>query len=469
MIVAGFLWGRASKSIILSISAFLLFALPVISFNEALSWHDQQRVGQIFLIALAFFWFLVSGWEGSGDKLSLSLLLGIFFLAIVSSVLASQPLWSLIEVALFVGCFFVVCVSRDIRNFYGGRADEKLVLLISLVVVAICVKFLVSYFAAVIFRGSIDPMLLFDGFSWPRFLGQFQTLSLSLLVLPFLCKNPRGCWLLFLCAFWWFATIAAGTRASWLGMAVAMLIIPLIFKQGWRYTLLQVCTAMLGGAFYLLLMKLVPQWLALPTGNLADDRLTTSLSGREALWGAALEMILASPLFGYGPMHFAELAHPYGAHPHQAVLQWASEWGVPSAIIVGVLLVRSFLKFLVGGFDSAGGYFLCLCLSASFIASAAHAMVDGSLVMPYTQVWLSILIGWGWGFWRAREKVAVSVDGCKVSSPAIMVMAVSVAILLAVVVRDAPGILSRESYDSPPPWRDAPRFWQEGIIKKRDF
>jgi len=45
-------------------------------------------------------------------------------------------------------------------------------------------------------------------------------------------------------------------------------------------------------------------------------------------------MILAKPLFGFGPMHYSDIANRIAAHPHQAWLQWASEWGVPSALVI---------------------------------------------------------------------------------------------------------------------------------------
>lgn len=35
-----------------------------------------------------------------------------------------------------------------------------------------------------------------------------------------------------------------------------------------------------------------------------------------------------------------------------------------------------------------------LCLFASLVGALAQAMVDGVIVMPYSQLWLAIIVGW---------------------------------------------------------------------------
>ena len=449
------------SSVFVLVFLFSLFSLPVVSFADSLSWHDQQRIGQVFLIFFVFVWVVFRGGCFCLDKKVLFVLAVLFGLAFLSSLLASQPMWALVELSLFVGCFFVVCAVRDWRVLCQGKMDYVLLGGLSVTALSILLKFFVSYFIAIAVRGSIDAMLLFDGFSWPRFLGQFQTLSLPFLILPVLLGSRYGRWFVLLCALWWFATIAAGTRASWVGMAAGIVIVPLLFKGGWRYSLLQVACAALGVVLYILLMRLVPQWLGLSVGNLADDRLTTSLSGREWLWGDAWRMTLERPWLGYGPMHFAELAHPYGAHPHQAILQWTSEWGIPSFILMSVLLGRAFFMFLKGSSREKGQDPLRLCLVASFVASAVHAMADGSLVMPYTQLWLAVLIGWAWGLYGGEDSGFLPRWGYLLG---VGVLVSAVVILLSVVVRDFSGVVS--NYDaSESPWREAPRFWQKGMIK----
>ncbi|MCY1292818.1 hypothetical protein D9M70_420590 [compost metagenome] len=448
--------------------SIFIFSMPVFSLLP-LSWHNQQRVGQIFLIVLATVWCLTSKEKSRLGFVPTVLLLGVGGLAIVSCARASQSLWAFTEFALFVGCCSIVYAVKGLRERYGRRADFCILGLLVAIVVGLLLKFIVSYISAAFLRGPIDSLLLFDGFSWPRFLGQFQTLSLPLLILPALIGSRWSGWSILLCTVWWFATIAAGTRASWLGMASVVFIIPFLFRDGKRFSLLQVACFLVGLLGYKIFMDMVPWVLGLSTGNLAEDRLSFSMSGREVLWAAAWSIFLEHPWLGAGPMHFAEIAHPFGAHPHQALLQWMSEWGGVSTLLVFLLLGRGVWMFYQGAMrtqsEDASLAALKVCLMASFVASAVHAMFDGSLVMPYTQTWLAILIGWAWGIHADQQ---CHVQGRRLLFQSLLSLFASL-LLVYVAVRDIPRIMDASARGQPVTtcWREAPRFWYNGIIKEK--
>ncbi|MOA39984.1 hypothetical protein D3C78_1618090 [compost metagenome] len=88
-------------------------------------------------------------------------------------------------------------------------------------------------------------------------------------------------------------------------------------------------------------------------------------------------------------------------------------------------------------------------------------MVDGSLVMPYTQLWLSVLIGWAWGIGGSANS---GFGSRREYFFGLGVLVFAVVILFDVVVRDFPVITSSDVSSSP--WREAPRFWQKGMIKR---
>ena len=54
-----------------------------------------------------------------------------------------------------------------------------------------------------------------------------------------------------------------------------------------------------------------------------------SFSVRLILWKQAVNLIKQHPFFGVGPQHFAYYPNEWGAHPHNAVLLFATEWGLP--------------------------------------------------------------------------------------------------------------------------------------------
>ena len=153
-----------------------------------------------------------------------------------------------------------------------------------------------------------------------------------------------------------------------------------------------------GLLLYWLLFTVLAGYSGLELSSGAGDRLTTSLSGRGPIWWQAWHMIVERPWLGFGPMHFADIPNVIAAHPHQAILQWASEWGVPSALCVIALVWR-------GGWATLGVLrerrlsmqrtdLLRLCLFAALVAALVQSMVDGVIVMPISQLWLALVVGW---------------------------------------------------------------------------
>ncbi|MED5606771.1 O-antigen ligase family protein [Pseudomonas sp. JH-2] len=450
-------------------ACIVLFILPLINIYPDLSWHDQQRIGQVVIFFLSVICFWMSSVRHEDHCSSIFLLL-IFCLAFASCLQSGQVLWSFVELSLFWGGYIVACCICEWRLRYGEAVDSVIWWLLVSIVVGLLLKFFVSYFSAVMTHGKLIIWFLFDGFSWPRFLGQFQTLSLPLLAVPLLANWRRRYWYFLLCSLWWFSTISVGTRASWLGMVCAILLLPLFIKRGWVFSLCQGGAVVTGLGFYVIFFKLIPNALGLQVSGLAEDRLNMSLSGREYLWQQAWKMTVEHPWLGAGPMQYAALANPYGAHPHQAILQWTSEWGSVSAILVALLLFRLIWLLYsrsIGWFeerDSSGA--LKICLLASFIASLAHAMFDGSLVMPYTQIWLAVLIGWAWGL-AVKNETILSISKASLNARRLFSIAFC-CILTFVIFRDVPGIIERNKSGmvSQTCWVERPRFWSAGIIKK---
>jgi len=170
-------------------------------------------------------------------------------------------------------------------------------------------------------------------------------MTLPLLVLPALIwpvKPYQRLALAVLCSGWWMLAIASGTRGTWLGMGVALFVSILCELPGRRWLRAQTSFLIIGTFGYILFFEALPALLGIERVTIASSRFAdiTSLSGREVLWWQALHMILANPFLGIGPMHLAYHPNGVAAHPHNSVLQWAAEWGLPSAalLISGVSL-----------------------------------------------------------------------------------------------------------------------------------
>jgi len=173
----------------------------------------------------------------------------------------------------------------------------------------------------------------------------------------------------------------------------------------------QVIGFLVGGMLFAFFFVWLPTWLGQTPA--LENRASgfASLSGREELWGMAWVQIQAHPWLGIGPMHFASLNMKFGAHPHNAVLQLASEWGViaTTAFILPVMFaVRRLIMYLRRA--SIPDKKLLICLAASLLAAGIQSMVDGILVIPYTQIWLIFIAGWALGlYFRGQPELPMHV------------------------------------------------------------
>lgn len=428
-----------------------------------LFWHDWQRIGQILLVGVAAGYLSTRPIPNLSDRHSQYLLLAVIAGGLLSAVLAHQPLWALAEVALLTGCLVLLMATAAFRHTYGPRLDSALLMAVITLCSLKILLFLISYTVNLLVgQGTLNPWRLLQGFSNMRFYGQFQTLTLPLLVLPLLVPAWRRFALpaLVLLGLWWTLAIASGTRGTWMAMATAMLVLSVASAAGRRWAGWQLLGATAGLTLVWLLFNALPEWSGMAVGSHPAERLNTSMSLRDLLWQQAWSTTLANPLLGAGPMHFAEVDNGNAVHPHNALLQWSSEWGIPSTLLMAWLfwrMARAVLGRLKAAttIDSTRG--LYVCLSASVLAGLAQAMVDGMIVMPFTQIWFSVLAGWLLAL-HGRQSPSL------VTAPWRLLAVLATGLLVFVLVRDAGSLTERARERLDTGQRLMPRFWQQGLI-----
>lgn len=108
---------------------------------------------------------------------------------------------------------------------------------------------------------------------------------------------------------------------------------------------------------------------------------------------------------------------PYGAHPHNWVLQVGSEWGLPALFFLCLLLVLAFQRLcrlrtaLPEGQEAT--------LTAWLVAGGAilvDGLFSGLIVMPVSQLWIALYLGCAWG-WVASCSLPVQTVGCGLRLP----------------------------------------------------
>lgn len=443
------------KQYLLVLLGFLFFLSSCMVGWDGYVWHDQQRIAQLVflcLIALTCFFTPLPRFSLWSDFC----LVFIFSIGLVSCFLADYPGWAFYEWVRYLGLMLVVLffasVGRDVvflRAFFAFMVFAGLFCLLS---------FFSSYlFAFLSGVNNVDPMILFSGFSHPRFLGQFQVMLLPVLAALILSFRSRRWWLiglLVLLSGHWCIVIALGGRGVVLMLAVSHLLLLLVCWRWWSMVFVQMLGALIGVALYSLFFVLVPHVAQLDVWGITILR--TGLSARDVLWADAWSLFLQNPWLGAGPMHFSSLPDVIAAHPHNVIMQWLAEWGLPATLcMISLIFLGMCGLFLrVRARESS---VLDVGLAVSVVAALLLAQLSGVFVMPYAETWLAVLVGFalaksnvgreGWGRWRWLPSLLVTVS------------------VLWILFHDVPGLMAREIRymdDHSGIW--VPRFWLQGKI-----
>ncbi len=235
-----------------------------------------------------------------------------------------------------------------------------------------------------------------------RFLNHVESILLPLLLLPLLLPAARwvrvATWIGLaggLALLW-----RTGGRGTLIAFTVFVLALPWLLKAQARQILRTMAVAFAwSAAIYLLLFVLPIHLLGLQntaTGSAAQRLTSVNDAARLYLWKLAWQDIVEHPWLGVGPMHYAHLKNPMAAHPHNSVLQWASEWGVAVTAVLTVLLAGLFVRRIdqtrsqpVG---SLARVFTAVCLLTA-VVGCIDSLVSGTLVMPVSQTWWFVAAG----------------------------------------------------------------------------
>ena len=437
----------------LLVMAITLFAGVAIVLPD-LAWHDRQRVVQVFLLLLTAAFACATLWRpmvwGSLARLQKSsrTALGVgFALGGVSAALSAYPGFAWLEWATLLLLLGMALVIAEQAKCWRVDFDIWAMRLLFLMAVVISLKIMMWYVLTIVGGEPLDTAGLFkSSFSNRRVFGQVASLVIPLLAYPLLNTDmPRvQRWGLFaLLALWWMLLIMSGSRGSWVALVAAAVVLAAVAwraSSGWIRV--QLCALGAGVLLYVVLFVGVPVWLGLDVT--LENRLSqlTELNGRAELWAIAWTQIQAHPWLGVGPMHLAAIRNDIAAHPHNAILQLAAEWGVPAALALIVPVAVGMLRLLAKlRQQDVSPNILLVCLTASLLAASVLSMVDGVIVMPYTQTWLVLVAGWAMGVYF-RDAAAKPV-GLESRMFRLVLPALSLFALAALLIGIFPEVLNR--------------------------
>lgn len=440
------------------IFAFSSVYLPASSYG----WHDQQRICQL-LFLLGAGGLSIALPRSMLPSLACLLIFGVLFLGLLASWQAAHLVWALKEWARYVGLVVGALLLGGLVRRQMRVADALLWVMVG--IGAIHAFQFLSFYVIAFVSGVrlLDADLLFDGFSNPRFFGQFQVMLMPVLAMLAVRSWFRGrvnlARLLFIVlTVQWCIAFMLGGRGLWLALGVSHVAICMLGRRHWLGVMLQLAAVAFGFVLFSMLFLLVPSWLDIePT---LRDGLRVGLSAREHVWHLAWESALDHPWFGVGPMHFSAAYNPVAAHPHQAILQWLAEWGFPATLLTIALAVWGIIHGaarLQAPETDALDAGVWLAISGSLVL----AQVDGVFVMPYTETWLAILVGLAIGRWSTPSRFPGRWQKLLMNCfllPALLVL--GRALLL-----EAPELpAAQRAYLEQHPVGWAPRFWSQGWI-----
>ncbi|MDF2529497.1 MAG: hypothetical protein K0Q57_377 [Gammaproteobacteria bacterium] len=379
------------------------------------AFYDIRRIVQLAIFGTTTLMLLT---DFSVRELSLSIfqklpiysriaLLAFFGLGLISACFAALPQFALLEWAtalmiLITGLNFA-CMRFSLVQSFDRVMTYAIIIAIgcySMLVIATLLIIACRPYTA------LSPMSLFyllaaPTFNNPRFLTQFMSWTLPLIVLPNLVysskfKSVRYA-LFALSAYWWCLVLVGQSRALELGsITTAILLIAMFGKYAKSYMLHQLWAAIAGIILYFLLYQGL---VHLPLRNLS----LLDPDNRMQIWTVAIHLIKAHPLLGVGPLHFPYYAYAQEqlvAHPHNAILLIGCEWGIPAALLAislvgwGILRWINFARQQVKLPAACVNPNLLIGLSGSLVLAGINCMFSGTLVMPLSQIMFAVIVGW---------------------------------------------------------------------------
>lgn len=377
----------------------LIGLLPALRVVPGLNPFDGQRVIELAVLTGLGLW---AGVSGAGAELWFRIerparwgVLAVLGLGAVSAVTAPLPGAAVLEVIhLALVAVGALVLAEGLRKM-GSGATPVVVASVVLGSALALAGALVAY--AMHLAGVGTPLFPHAGlvFTHVRHFNQIQTWTLPLLALPVLAARSRTMRALAfgLLAGSWMLLLASGGRASLLGMLAGMVgVAVLLGRRAWPWVRVQAGGAAVGGVLYGVLFFVV----AHETEGIAS-RIGGGMSDRDRLWAVALDAIRDHPWLGVGPMHYAyRMPINASAHPHNQPLQWASEWGLPAALLLMGMVGWAAWKGLkrMRAEHDAQRMPVAVALGAVWIGVAVVALFDGIFVMPVSQLFAVLIGGW---------------------------------------------------------------------------
>ncbi|MEJ1363809.1 MAG: O-antigen ligase family protein [Candidatus Sedimenticola sp. (ex Thyasira tokunagai)] len=390
----------------------LMTSVPLLN-NGSGHAYDQKRIIELLILLLALLANASASYEEKRSTVVEKTIVLIILLGLFSALLAPVPIYAFIELSLFIGLW---CTAIHFKGVTISLKENSAALLFStLTLVAATIylsSFYVGYIAALIEDYPIEWWHLFRGFDNIRFFNQVQIWTLPLLTLLFISK-PFPSYLpqkvvAFVVSSWWMLLFFSAGRGAMLATFAGAITVGIIYRSSAITFIKTHLLFAMSGFLLFQLLAAIPLLTVYDLPSLPEV-LRLEANTRIILWKQAIQLITDNPIFGVGPMHYAWYPNLIAAHPHNSILQWAVEWGLPSLILLGFLFtygayhwLRHFSPAVISqlpGIDRN----IVIGLSCSLLSGLGYSLVSGVIVMPMSQIVMVVVIGLMMGVYKNSE------------------------------------------------------------------
>jgi O-antigen ligase len=466
-----------------AVAAYLFLVPLLLPVPAGLLSHDAARLAQVFIAAVCALG-VVEHWltttHSAGQRRSA--VVWLLAVAIVvggglSCIYAAHPVWALRELGLWVGMFFVTLAVAADRNgrvllYWAAVAGTLLYNVVSL---------LMPVLALLLGERPGSPDAL--DYNNVRFLNHVQTVALPLIAAGAvtMAQTVRSRFVVNAALVTGFVLLFfTGGRATAVALTIACLLAapfpppsplppPPPPRAGLALIQHLALTALMGALLYFILLRWMPATLGLSgyqEGLMDRAGDLGSAERRLYLWRLALDALAASPWVGIGPMHYAHQPNGEAAHPHNIYLQVMVEWGVITSTAVFLAVLFSLWAFVrrirnrERRNDAREGVGWLVCLIAILVDGGA----SGNFVMPVSQVWIAVCVGWALQWWQCSAFSARALPHSLWVGRGMTVGAALLVIWLAAdTALQAPRLGGiNEASRAMSPGRLNPRYWSSG-------
>lgn len=468
-----------------SLAAAVCLAPIINNFN-----FDDKRIVEVMLILITLI--SLAGFRSAQLSLIQAIsqfrnsskiaLIGLVGLGILSAYLARQPEQAFIEVITLFSLLLMAQQSALTWQIHP-RFVECLLLALILSLFALEVKFLASYMAFLSIGNKFLPGNFFTNFDNVRFFNQYQMWLLPVPTFVLLVEHSwlKKPWLKkllwFIAIVWWIMFFTTCGRGVIVAFIVSVIATFYLFGRHASIFLKSILLfSTIGFLFQLFLFSYVPVFFWDESILAQLKTLRSSTADRLGyLWPVAIGFIRENPFLGIGPMHYAWFPNKIANHPHNSILQWGCEWGLP-ALFLALFLICQALKAWAIRFNKAtlipaqkNLNLAVISLSFSLFSAMTYSLFCGVIVMPMSHLTGALIVSLMFAMMHLTDHLCPRSDNSKPDLKLALLFAFIAIGYFRTIMPDAIPRLLDPNYlltRTSPDVVNKPRFWVIGEISK---